>query len=429
MKKQILAVSITAALSSPVFASIPLATYGASTTLGQTASPITINSVRYNPAAGYAVLDHDSNEQVRFGYWSQVGGSVEFGSADNFEEDIDRLTSRLDELDASPDVALAAAIQTEFNTILERFGEAGTLKLAGTVSVPGFPIALKTGNIDGVFTLDAAFSTFAKVSFLDAPLELGTGAETGTLNTDSSVYIQGVGILQLGLGYSQSVYKVNSGALTGELVVGGRANAYSASFSRQVTGIDSDEGSFSDIVNDGLDQKDKYSSAFGVDLGAAWFSDFYHVGLMGKNLNSPELKSSSLSGNDLAAAFSSKLDIGGTYELEPQFTLDGSVFTQERMLMLAASVDLNDVADPTGDNIQMAHLSATFFPENAFIPTARLGYQKNLSGTELSAVNIGLGLFRGVANLDFTYGLESTEVDGNAIPRQFALNVSFEEAF
>lgn len=431
MRNHLLAISVTAALASPAYASIPLATYGASATLGQAVTPITINSVRHNPAAGYAALDHQNNESVRFGYWSQVGGTVEFGKVDNFQDDVDRLLDELDELDANPSIDDAELVRDEFNLLLESFGNDGNMNIAATVAVPGLPLAAKISSLPGVITLDASFSTFARVSFLDDPLELGSGGETGTLNTDSAILIQGVGIAQLTAGYSQSVFKASGkDALNGELVVGVRGNLYSASATRQVTAIDNDDdSSLSDLISDGLDENSKNSSAFGVDIGAIWLSDLYQVGLAGKNINSPELKIGSLQSNAVAQSFASELDIDGTYTLDPQFTLDASAFTQNKMVLLSASVDLSDVKDPLGRPYQMAHVAASFFPENTFIPTVRVGYQKNLAGEELSAVNFGVGFFRGVANLDFTYGLETVDVDGSTVPRQLGLNFSFEESF
>ncbi|MFG1490376.1 hypothetical protein ABMA58_14085, partial [Oceanospirillum sp. HFRX-1_2] len=68
MKKRLLSSAIAVAVAVPAHAAVLVGSYGASSTLGQVASPTTINSVRYNPAAGYLALDTQNGENVRFGY-------------------------------------------------------------------------------------------------------------------------------------------------------------------------------------------------------------------------------------------------------------------------------------------------------------------------------------------------------------------------
>lgn len=427
MKKQLLSLAVASVISAPAFAAMPVGSFGAATTLGQTASPTTINSVRFNPASGYIAVDHEDGEKVRLGYWSQFGGSIEFGKADNFQEDIDLLQKELDKLDASPSASGAIAVREKFDALLVNFGNNGNIKLAGAVSVPGLPAAIYVDRIDGVITLDAAVSTLAKVSFLDDPLV----DVSGTLRTNSAIYVKGASIFQLGAGYSRSVFEMKGrGPLKGELVLGARGNVYFASLTKQVANIDRDDGkNVGDLISDGMSANSKDSTAFGVDLGAVWHSDYYQLGLTGKNLNSPEMKYGSLENNASARYFSGELALNETHTMDPQFTVDGAVFTKTKALMVSGSMDLNEANDAVGDQVQNLHLAATYFPKNPFAPVARFGYQKNLAGSELSALNFGLGLFRGVANIDFTYGLESVQVDGSSMPRQLGLQFSFEESF
>lgn len=428
MKKQLLALAVASVVTAPAFAAMPVGSYGAATTLGQTASPTTINSVRFNPAAGYLSIDHKGREKARVGYWSQFGGSIEFGKADNFQEDVDRLQDALDDLDANPSASKAIEVRAEFDDLLVNFGNNGSMKLVGAISIPGMPLAIAApSKVGGVVTVDAAYSTLSDISFLDDPLV----DVSGTLRTNSAVYVKGVNIFQLGAGYSRPVFELKGrGPLAGELVVGVRGNLYFASMTKQVANIDRDDGKdVGDLISDGLDENSKDTTAFGIDLGAVWHSDFYQVGLTAKNLNSPELKYGSLDSNTSARYFSGELAMNETHTMDPQFTVDGAVFTKTKVLMVSGSMDMNEVNDAVGDQVQNLHLAATYFPENPFAPVARFGYQKNLAGSELSALNFGLGLFRGVANLDFTYGLESVQVDGSSMPRQLGMQFSFEESF
>ncbi|WP_176330185.1 conjugal transfer protein TraF [Oceanospirillum sanctuarii] len=431
MKKQLLALAVASVVTAPAFAAMPVGTYGAATTLGQTASPVTINSVRFNPAAGYLVVDHEDGEKVRLGYWSQFGGSIEFGEANNFQDKIEDLQDRLDELNTKEEnntltPSDITAVQNDFNDLLLDFGESGSMKLSGAVSVPGMPLAIYIKPLEGVVTLDAAFSSIAGISFLDSPVE-------NDLSTASALYIKGANILQFGAGFSRSVFELKGRSpLNGELVLGIRGNLYSASLTKQVSLVDRtgiDDKSVGDLISDGLDANSKDTTALGVDIGAVWQSDYYQIGVTGKNLNSPEFEYGSLSGNNEATEFSDEIDLDETHIMDPQFTVDGAFFTKTKALMVSGSFDLTEVNDMVGDQQQNLHISATYFPQNPFVPVARFGYQKNLAGSELSALNFGLGLFRGVANLDFTYGLESVQVDGSSMPRQLGMHFSFEESF
>ena len=426
MKKQLLSLAVASAISAPAFATMPVGNYGAATTLGQTASPTTINSVRFNPAAGYIAVDHEDGEKVRWGYWSQFGGSIEFGKADNFQDKADKIESDLKALDDEPSVeGLNTAIANLNKTLLD-LGENGNMKLTGAISVPGMPIAVYVEPLQGVVTLDAAYSTMADISFLDSPVDKD-------LETASSLYIKGANIFQLGAGYSRSVFELKGRSpLKGELIVGARGNLYMASLTKQVALVNRDgidDKSVGDLISDGLDANSKDTTAFGVDIGAVWQSDFYQLGLTGKNLNSPEFNYGSLAGSQEAQLFKEEITLDETHIMDPQFTVDGAVFTKTKALMVSGSFDLTEVNDMVGDKQQNLHVAATYFPQNPFVPVARFGYQKNLAGSELSALNFGLGLFRGVANLDFTYGLESVQVDGSSMPRQMGMQFSFEESF
>jgi len=452
MKKQLLCSAITLALAAPAQAAVLIGSYGASTTLGQVASPTTINSVRYNPAAGYIALDINNNESMRFGYWSQIGGSVEFGKADNFEDDIDRLISDLDDfndkLDATINATMgtnpssiftseteafntAKGIETDFNSLLETFGEDGRIKASFSSSIPGLPVVFQVPKLPGVISLDAGVGFVSSATFKDAPFS-GLPADASGITdynqlndfkTDSQVVVKGGTLFQVGLGYSQPISSIREiGPLQGELILGAKANLYIASLASVKTKVDRDDDKdVGDLISDGLEESED-STAIGIDVGAVWAAENYQLGLTLKNLNSPELESS-LS-DDLNTTSGTQ-----TISLDPQTTVDGAAFLKDRMFMLAGSMDLNKVDDLVGDEVQMMHVSGSFFPASTLIPTIRLGYEKNLVGEELSAINAGIGLFRGVMNLDATYGLETTEVDGDSIPRRLGIQLSFEETF
>ncbi|OPX55272.1 plasmid transfer operon, TraF, protein [Oceanospirillum multiglobuliferum] len=425
MKKHLLATAAIAALPIAAQAAMPIGSFGSATTLGQGANPQTLNSTRYNPAAGYLMIDHEAKEKLRFGYWSQFGGSIEFGQADNFKEDIDDLQKAIDDLGKNPNAQGVADAKTRFDAVLLKFGENGRIKFSGNVAVPGLPLAVHSETLGGTIVVDASVSALGRVSFLDAPLV----DVSNTLRTRSAVYVKGASVVELGLGYSRPVFS-NSGNFPGTLVLGASTKYYGAKLTKQVSGIDRDDGkSIGTLINDGLKDNSKSTSALGIDLGAVWQSDYYQVGVAAQNLNSPKFDYSSLDNNRDARNFSTEISLNETYTMDPQYTVSGAVFTKSKLWMITGSMDMVEVNDPVGDKVKNMQVAASFFPKNPVAPVARIGYQKNLAGEKLSALNFGLGLFRGVANIDLTYGLESVKVDGNTLPRQFGLQFSFEETF
>lgn len=473
MKKQLLSTAIAVAIAVPAQAAVLVGNYGASTTLGQVASPTTINSVRYNPAAGYIALDTKNGENLRFGYMSQLGGSVEFGEADNFETDVDKLMTSLDtfntKLSNTQDLITAvnesrftdaqnildtkstfanstsagsvteSATRTNAvngandvidsaNTVLNRIGSQGRLKTSFSASVPGMPVVFELPKVPGVLSVDASVGFVSLAGFISDPFsKIESASSLSNLdtqfNTNSQVVVKGGTVAQFGLGYSQPISAIKKiGPLEGELIAGVKANIYSASLTSVKAKVNRDDDkNIGDLVSDGL-KKSKDSNAFGIDVGAIWMAKNYQTGLTLKNLNSPELEASLT--DDLNSTSATE-----KVSLDMQATVDGAVFIKDRMFMLAGSTDLNKVEDLVGDEVQMLHVSGTFFPSNFLIPTLRVGYQKNLAGEELSALNVGAGLFRGMANIDVTYGLDTTEVDGSSISRQLGIQLSFEETF
>ena len=233
---------------------------------------------------------------------------------------------------------------------------------------------------------------------------------------------------QIGLGYSQAVDAIrNIGPMEGELVLGAKANMYVASLVASKAKIyrENDDKEVADLIEDAVD-KAEASTTFGLDVGAVWDAKNYQLGLTVKNINSPEFDAYE---HDEVVDGVNGAGRTVSIKLDPQTTFDAATFIKDRSLMLALSADLNKVEDLVGDEVQMMHMSAAYYPSNFAIPTVRVGYEKNLAGEELSALNFGLGLFRGMANFDVTYGLETTTVDGDELPRRVGFQLSFEESF
>lgn len=409
-----------------------IGSYGSSSTMGSVAIPDNLNSIRYNPAAGFLVLDRKSGEAIRFGYLSEVGAEFQVGAADNFEQDLNQLMDELNQFEndvaagtyTAPQAdAKAQEIQDSFNQVLSRFGEKAKIKTDVTISAPLFPMVFSVAPLPGVVSLEANVSAVTDVTFLDDPLAYDV--VTKELSTNSRIYVKGGTLLHAAVGYSQPLYGIDRFLPTsGDLIVGARLNLYSTSLSSVEGQVDRDDGKDTGgIVSDGL-KSSKDTLAYGADVGVIWRAKRYQLGLSVQNINSPEfhysVNEAQLASDDVS---------GGSIEMTPRYTLDGALFFDRQQFVLSGSYDINTTTDLVGDDVKKVSFSGAYLPDYLFLPTLRVGYEKNLKPGGLSAIKAGAGFLSGMLNLDITYGLETTTVDNEAVPRRFGFHLGVEEPF
>ena len=96
--------------------------------------------------------------------------------------------------------------------------------------------------------------------------------------------------------------------------------------------------------------------------------------------------------------------------------------------MLNFAADTSPVHDPVANQLQWMTVSAAYATNNWIIPGVRVGYRKNLAGSQLSAATVGFTLFK-TLHLDAAYGLETIDVDGQPQPRMAQLNLGLDLLF
>ncbi|MDH5437016.1 MAG: hypothetical protein OEX83_09675, partial [Gammaproteobacteria bacterium] len=116
-------------------------------------------------------------------------------------------------------------------------------------------------------------------------------------------------------------------------------------------------------------------------------------------------------------------DLEEKYTMNPQISVDAVAHTLSRTWFAGASLDLNPANDYVGDPHQWASISAGYSPHLwskwFLMPGIRTGFRKNLSGSGMSTVNLGLTWM--FAHLDFAYGL--TSIDDSKVPELQDLNL------
>lgn len=416
--------------ASPVFQPI-----GSSFTLGSSANPASLSTSLTNPAAPFLMVDTEAGDRFRFGIIGPGGFGYEMGQVDSLQDQIDELDELLDEDVTS--ASQAQTLQDKANSIVASLGDDANGKLMTSGQVPVFPLIYKHPEY-GAFSIDMSLSAVGQGKFLDDDIDIVVTGSNYTLNTNSSVYVKSGVDLNLGLGYSKDVWSNQYGML----LTGAKVNLHSVTLSKGLMHLASSDDDSGDAFSDSLADHQETSFGVGLDVGAIWVSNYYQVGFTASNLNEPSFEygslnetCSSLETSKQASCYAAlefagegEIALDETHTMERQFTLDASVYILDQQLALAGSYEMNEISDLIGDKYQWATIGTSYYSKNVWIPAVRVGYKKNMAGTELSYLTLGATLFKRL-NFDLAYGLESIEVDGDEVPRSLYLSAGIESAF
>ena len=245
-----------------------------------------------------------------------------------------------------------------------------------------------------------------------------------TIENDSAAVVRAGGIYEFGLGYSREIFSATQGKLYG----GAKGKYYNVRLLRDVQRLSELEDSEDFFDNFDLD-KAETSTGFGLDFGVLWAADQYKLGATVINLNEPDFKYNSVDLSNFSdPRIINALTAGGTYTMERQLKLEGSMYLLDsKNLALGASFDANAIEDPVGDKYQWANASIAYITDSWLIPGGRVGYRKNLTGTELSYIEAGITWL--YINIDGGMALEDVQIDGDSIPRGAYVNIGLELSF
>ena len=241
------------------------------------------------------------------------------------------------------------------------------------------------------------------------------------IRNDSSLLTKSTQTTELSLGYSRPAWSSESGAL----YLGIEAKLYLMQLSRL-------SARFGDITDseelfDAIRSADfRTDERVGFDLGALWVSENYQLGVQVTNVNEPKFVFPDV---NLAPYQSvpiiNVLRQDQVYRMDRQFKVEGSIFTDDRRWSAHLGVDLDPATDPMGDRFQWATLSAGFNRDSFWLPGARIGIRRNLSGTELTYVALGVTAFKFV-NFDIASALDTVSIDGQDLPQGLMANIGFQ---
>ncbi|MGO2354454.1 MAG: conjugal transfer protein TraF [Marinomonas foliarum] len=417
MKKLILVSS--SLLSTAVLAAMPVnQPVGSSFTLSNAPNQRALATALANPAAPFLMVNQEDEDNFRFGIVGPLSVGIEMGDVSDLGDQVEEIEDILDATYANNSAAQAGV--NDANAILDEIGDTAYVKTSLGMQVPFMPVIYKTDN-NAAFILDASISAVAKGSLLADDVNVN-GTNDG-LVTDTSFYAQTAVDLQIGLGYSQSIWENSHGMLVG----GAKANLHNLSMGRALVKLDDEDVEAGDAISDSISDDAVSSTGVGIDLGAVWVSNYYQVGVTVANINEPEFDGAPITAN--AASNKYGITASDKYVMEMQTTIDAAVSTKGKQVTLGMSYDTNPVKDAVGDEYQWAAASVSYYGDSHFLPGLRAGYRQNMAGTELSYATFGLTFLKRL-NIDLAVGLDTVEdEDGDEMPRSAFFSIGYDTAF
>ena len=81
-----------------------------------------------------------------------------------------------------------------------------------------------------------------------------------------------------------------------------------------------------------------------------------------------------------------------------------------------------------GDDFQWFTVSGGLSTESPWLPNVRFGYRRNLAGSELEYLSVGLTAFKWI-NFDLASEIGRVTIDGDKVPRGLMLSIGFQLEF
>lgn len=305
-------------------------------------------------------------------------------------------------------------------------GWKGTSKAFGVVEPIAFDLeTARTAILDWINTTPvnrpAQFDISDDITLTP---DINTNQVRFSLRNDSSLVTKSARATELKFGYSREAWA----AETGRLYLGAQARLLSMQLSRVAVrfGDITDSGELFDSIKNAEYETD---SGISLDIGAIWMTDNYQLGAQVRNLNQPEFVFPDLDltayRNDGVISF---LRSDQRYTMDRQLKLEASVYTSDRRWTSHLGLDADAATDPMGDAFQWLTLSAGYNTGNWWLPNARVGFRRNLAGTELTYVGAGITAFK-YLNIDIASAMDRVSINGNKLPQSLMGSIGFQVAW
>ncbi|WP_029933407.1 conjugal transfer protein TraF [Thiomicrospira pelophila] len=432
IKRKLLAVAVTGALSSSAMAST-FHNAGSILGYGDAGNTHTLFNNFQNPAS----LGGDTSKRL----WGLgASGSIEIeytgmagidGDTESLQNDFDNVAIDFFNNVYADQAEAEAALGQSVDNYLDQFRALGMNVQAG-VSVP---LVVQTTNWGG-FMLAASVTSGSSTGFVQvAPASVTVdtstpGSEQATATTNAGFTVTGYQMTELTLGYGMDLdryFKIGNGSMN----AGVRFKMLTAGFNHyafELDGIINDsQADFGDDLSDGIEDSmtfDNTSSAMAVDLGLQYNAKNYMLGVTLENINSPSFDYTAVGTNNAAQTLMDSGYLAKDITLDAKGRVEGAYFSQNRRWTLAGFYDLNKTMAISGLETQKAGVSASYASNIWFAPDLRVGYTNESAGNAMSRIHGGLTV--GPISLDLA--LNSTnfeEFEDNSIAANVAVEFKF----
>lgn len=242
-----------------------------------------------------------------------------------------------------------------------------------------------------------------------------------SLQNDSAVTYKATQMITVSTGYSRAAWSNDAGTL----YVGGEVHLHRMRLSGLSVrfGDITDSEELFDQIRDADYEGDTRAS---VDAGILWVADNYQLGAQLTNVIEPDFQFPEIdTGGFTNEAIIRQIEQARTYTMERQLKLEASLIDRDRKWSWHLGLDANAASDPVGDEFQWLTLSGGFDTGNQWLPNLRLGYRRNLAGTEKTYASLGMTVFKYV-NFDIASALDVTKIDGRKLPEGLMLSIGFQ---
>lgn len=413
---------------------------GSQTSIGANTSRLDLHSSSQNPASPSFMMNGKEGFQSNF--IAPIGAGYELGQIDSLVDELDELIDILEKDNLTAEEALEA--KDRFDPFLVNAARDGMIKVAGNFAVPFFPMFYHA-NEWGTFSANLGVFGSLRSTVIDDTIEILSINDSFKINTDAAVYVKSAGLVTLGLGYSRPVFKSENAIWH----AGIKANINQYELAKNVislAGLEDGE-QIGDAIKDDYENNAQSTTNIGVDLGIIYSSEHLQAGLAIKDINEPEYDYGDISASVAQCNALSGVSVDNCFVAQ-SIIAQGRIRGQEKYVANAqatlsaathidtsfakwgfySSVDLNDKNDAIGDIYQWANVGASAAFDNWFVPEFRVGYTKNLAGTELGYYSVGITFLK-QAELDIRWSDQTVLVDDDQAPRSayfsFAIQTKF----
>lgn len=227
-----------------------------------------------------------------------------------------------------------------------------------------------------------------------------------SINNESLLLVKATTVLQSSLSYSRKAIESDNGSL----YWGVKPTMYRVGLSNVSTRL----GEVTDseaLFNDIKDADFIYENGFDVDLGLVWAAENYQLGASLNNIIEHTYEFPELDDNFRSTEILQKLAQHEAFTMQRQLKLEAGVYTQDRQWSLNAELDANPVVDPMQDRYQWLTVTGGYATESWWLPSARVGFSRNLAGSKLSYFNAGVTVMKFI-NIDIASTLDTVTLDG-----------------